>query len=198
MDWNAPSKFARNMENNPTDNDQKKVESKNQGALKSIAAYALMSWLLATVTALIIMPYLYGGGAGSDETNARIVQIMMVGLCSFSGLVIGAVIGAILTPAREKDKVLPVVFAPFLGMIWGIIVGGVGGFPIFFIGGIILGLMFGVPFGFVSFLLFAAIYESLTARRPLRWWQIILIEIGVLGLSLAFGYLLTVTYAPSI
>lgn len=143
---------------------------------------------MATIPALIVIPKLYSGTPTLDEATTRNVQIIIIGFCSFCGAAGGLFISLMMTLAARKDGILAMFLAPFIGGAWGIVIGTIGGFPIFFIGGIILGLMFGVPFGAVGFTLFAVVYESLAARRRLCWWQIILLEIGVLSLLLVGGY----------
>ncbi len=184
------------MENNLSQSAEKKDKSPNAKLFESVWAYALLSWLMATVPAILLVPRLYGSTSGSDETNARIVQFIVISLCSVAGAVGGILIGLFMTLAGQKGWVLPTILAPFFGGVWGIVIGGLGGFPIFFIGGFILGWMFAVPFGFVGFTLFAVIYEPLAAHRCLRWWQIILIQIGVLIGLLGFFYLLEFSYSP--
>lgn len=184
------------MENDLTRNAESKDESRDPKLFESVWAYTLLSWLMATVPAILLVPKLYGSTSTTDETAARIVQLIVIGLCSVAGAIGGILTGLFMTLARQKNWVLPVVLAPFFGGVWGIVIGGLGGFPIFFLGGFILGWMFAVPLGFVGFTLFAVVYEPLTACLRLRWWQIILIEIGVLSVLLGFFYLLEFSYSP--
>lgn len=172
------------MENNSIRNTEKKDKSRDPKFLESLWAYALLSWLTATFPAIMLVPKLYAGGATIDETTVRNVQFIVIGLCSFGGAIIGAFIGLLMALARQKERILPMILAPFFGGIWGIVIGGLGGFPLFFIGGIFLGWIVAVPLGFVGFSLFAVIYESLAARRRLRWWQIVLIAFGVVSFLL--------------
>ena len=184
------------MENKLIRSAEEKDKSRNAKLLESVWAYTLLSWLMATVPAILLVPKLYGDTNTTDETNTRIVQFIVISLCSVAGAVGGILIGLFMTLARQKNLTLPTILAPFFGVVWGIIIGGLGGFPIFFIGGFILGWMFAVPVGFVGFTLFGVVYEPLTAHRRLHWWQIILIEIGVLILLLGFFYLLESSYSP--
>lgn len=178
------------MENNSTRTAGQSEQNRDAKFTESFWAYALLSWLMATVPALMILPKLYGSSPSMDENLARNVQLIMIGLCSFFGATGGLFIGLMFAVAGWKERMLPMFLAPLFGGIWGIVIGVIGSFPIFFIGGFILGWMIAVPLGLVGFTLFAVIYEPLAARRRLRWRHIVLIEGGILSLLLSGGYYL--------
>ena len=178
------------MENDSAKNAEIKETNGNLKVLQPLLAYALLGWMLATVSAIVFIPNLYGGGTADENAarNTQVVIIILIVLCSVFGAGVGMISGLLLMPVRQKEKFLPIILAPFFGIIWGIVLGAIVGFPIFFIGGLFLGWMVAVPLGFVGFTLFAVVYELLANYCRLRWWHIVFIETGVICLALGYAY----------
>ena len=179
------------MKNNSAENTEKTVGEFEIGFLESIAAYALMGWLTATFPLILMLALdFYINKYIHENLNVSIsnYEIVIAALCSALGLYWGGIGGLLMTLLRRKNRILPIALAPFLGVIWAIIVGGIGGFfmmPVFLIGGVFVGWIIGVPIGFIAFALFGIVYESFALRRRVRWWQTALIAVGVLILLLA-------------
>lgn len=168
--------------------------------LESIGAYALMGWLIGTVVPLFGFGIMYLGSLNvpavapaapkSGEINLTALLILIGFLCSAAGVISGAVIGGLMIFIRRIHWSVPIIIAPILGLIWGIITGGAGGFPVFVVGAL-FGAIVAAPFGVLGFLVFTALYESLARRRNgvLGWRKVLLSSVGTLIL-LMIGELL--------
>ena len=166
--------------------------------LESVGAYALMGWLIGTIVPLFGFGIMYLGklkapaavAPTSGETDLTVLFILIGVLCSVAGLIAGAVIGRLIIFIRRLHWTLPIIISPIFGLIWGIMTGGAGGFPVFVVGAL-FGAIVAVPFGVLGFLIFTALYESLARRTGgiLGWRKVSFAAIGTLFL-LRIGELL--------
>lgn len=181
------------MENNSTENRKNPGKGSEVRPLDSVWVYALMGWLIGTFPLLLMLALdcyieIYIHKSSGEAVKSGVVYYLIItGVCSVVGTMMGGFVGLLMSWARQKDRMLPIGLSPLLGLMWAIVTGGIGGIPAFilvFFVGIIIGAGIAAPFGITGFTLFSAIYEFSAARRQVAWWQTVLMAIGVLSLLL--------------
>ena len=147
-----------------------------------VLAYGLFGWLLGTLTpGLCVLLILLDKFSLSNENDRQTAGffLIVVAICSGVGLFAGAAIGVLMKFLRSRVHwIVPILAAPFLGVIWGVIAGGAGGLPIMIIGALFGAIIAGVVGGF-GFGAFALIYELLARRFRFGFWQSPLLALTV-------------------
>ena len=178
------------------------TESNHQTAAKSfgeeilkwepVLAYGLFGWLLGTLTPGLCALLLLGNFSLSNQNDRNVggIMLLVVGLCSGVGGFAGGMIGVIMKYMRSVHTVVPIIAAPFLGTIWGVVAGGVGALPIMIIGALFGAIIAGVV-GAFGFGVFGLIYEPLARRFRFGFWQSPLIALVV---SLFFSGLVALLF----
>lgn len=164
--------------------------------LESVGAYALLGWLTGTIVPLFGFGIMYFGGRNapdipaSGEMNLTVLFLLIGLLCSVAGLIAGAIIGVVMILIRRIHWTATIIASPLLGLIWGIVSGGAGGFPVFVVGAL-FGAIVAAPFGVLGLLTFAALYEPFAHRKGgiLGWRKVFFAAVGTLIL-LMIGELL--------
>ncbi len=124
----------------------------------------------------------------SGEYDLAGIVVIIVFLCSLTGVTGGAMIGGLMIITRRIHFSVPIVAAPIFGIVWGLVTGGIGGFPMFVIGGII-GALIAAPFGALGFLFFAAVYETSVRKisSVLGWRKTLIFAVGTLLVTIIVG-----------
>lgn len=170
-------------------NNSELTQSHSLKSLEPIWAYALLGWLIGTFPPAITFVAMFATQSPDPSPDPNAINltglfVLIAVICSVAGLITGAFIGLLMKFLRRVHWILPIVLSPILGLIWAVITGGAGGFPVFVVGAI-FGAVYAAPFGILGFLLFSTAYESLARRRDLLWRQIVALHVGTLVLLIA-------------
>ncbi|HEY0006114.1 MAG TPA: hypothetical protein VGB17_15145 [Pyrinomonadaceae bacterium] len=124
-------------------------------------AYALLGLLLGIFPPAAIFTRIFGYGLkGHSEIGLLIFCLLMNLICALVGLAMGSALSRTAGNLERLSWNRMLLTLPLLGMAWGAMTGGAGGF-IFFGFGAVVGAVFAIPVGVAAFLLFTIFHRLL-------------------------------------
>lgn len=142
-------------------------------------AYALFGLLLGTFPPMAMFSkFVYQNLKNSDDFWAIFLLIFVNSVCSVVGYFSGKLIGKIMAEMEKKSWTAMLLASPFIGVLWGIMAGGAGGFFIFIIGAI-FGAAIAALVGGAAFPVFSIFHRLLKKGDSIERDQFLPIALGI-------------------
>lgn len=123
-------------------------------------AYALFGMLLGTLPPAVIFYKVFGRAFLSQEPFMLLLILAMNVACCFAGRFFGSKLSQMVNGAERRSWTKEFFLALFIGWLWAIGTGALGGL-IFFGIGAIFGAVIAIPVGLLAFALFMPLHRML-------------------------------------
>lgn len=163
--------------------------------LQQVWTYLIFGTLLGTVAPFCIFffqelsKWFFDGRAPKQASDLFTTGLVVAALCFLPAVIFSLIPGLASYFLRRKSWLIMILLSPVLGAAWAILTGFFGGVIFVIIGGII-GAAYALPFGLLCLPLFASVYEPLSRRAALKFWQIALLCVGMIALTVPLATLL--------
>ena len=127
--------------------------------------------------------FAYGFQFGRPQLGFFALLLVMNLACAFAGGFMGKTLGELMLQTERLSWLKMIAVSPFIGVLWAMVAGGLGGI-LFFGFGAFFGILFALPVAFIAFPLFALIHRLLERGGQIEYKHF---------LPLAFGITLTIS-----